>query len=90
MSRDYQMNCPISLNRFILIHIQHINGATKLGQTTIKKLKKQNSMINNKSTKILSQAVSQKLTVKKGLRVETSVNIDILLLSHTFSPFFYC
>ena len=64
MRRDYQMNCPISLNRFILSHLEYINGATKLGRTTIKKWKQQtnDSMITDlKNNERLPEVVPGKL-----------------------------
>ena len=66
LRKDYQMNCCVSVDRFILNHLDYINGATKLGRTIAKKLKNKNLMnSSSKNNEIITQANSQKLILKK-------------------------
>ena len=90
MRRDYQMNCPITINRFLLSHLDHINGATKLGRTTIKKWKqhRDDANINGfKHTIKLPEIVPQKLEEKSGRTTEKNVTLHNINCSMTKSKY---
>ena len=93
MRRDYNMSCPVTLNRFLLNHIGNINGATKLGRTDIKILKAQaqtNKTINQipslkKSNNIDESYLSDK--VNDTIKLEENDKILKNLHSNDFKTF---
>ena len=46
LRREYNMNHPVSANRFILNHLKIIDGETKLGRATLKSIKKNTTKEN--------------------------------------------